>query len=76
MADSTKVTADKRIYAEATHFNGSNHILMPPGIFFNTKNRTYVDADGKNSDWNPNYPDLNLPDGVNAGWATKTAATK
>ncbi len=68
-----KVTADKTKYESGTHFNGSNHVTMPPGIFYETKKRIYVDEDGKPSEYNPNFPDENMPAGVKPGWYNKKA---
>jgi|GEM_PF-3643367 len=69
----TKITDDKRTYATGTHFNGSNHVAMPPGIFHHISKRVYVDENGKEVDWNPNFPDENLPAGVKPGWYNKKA---
>ena len=69
----TKKTDDRRTYAAETHFNGSQHVAMPPGIYHHIAKRVYVDENGKEVDWNPNFPDEKLPAGVKPGWYNKKA---
>ena len=54
------ITDDKN-YKAGRHFNGSNWVTMPDGIYWQSDKRQYVDADGKPHAWNPNYPEENLP---------------